>query len=141
MLVTDRQRNLADTISVTLRVAKAEFREHVDTTSPEPVVRFDLRTPPGSGLRVAVSVLDDLLVFEANGASMRMELAAWPPGQDGEWIKDCVRTIQSLLSNPLRIRLRTSLFGRPVGAIWVPSSKGEGAWSGERDACLGPVRK
>lgn len=129
---TYRQRLLAERVRDELRAARVAFKEVIETTSSETLYVFEITSPQGVALQIAVMVLDDVFEFNANGARVRIV-----GEDDSQWIDECARVLGLLLSSQLRIRLRRTLFGKRDGAIWVPAAEGQGSWHGDLSAIRG----
>lgn len=128
--LTQRQRVLAGRVRDLLTAETVKFEERVDSNG-EPVYVFEIATSAEASLRVRVTVIDDVFQFEANGALLLRDLAAWPVGHDLDWVEECIDVLKRLLQNDLRIRLCRTLFGRTARAVWLAAGKNEGGWNGE----------
>jgi hypothetical protein len=61
-------------------------------------------------------------------------------GNSSQWIAGSLDGLAAVLENGLRIRLRPTLFGSTVGAIWFPGPGGKGTWNGDATAARGQGR-
>src|SRR5438067_2505758 len=114
--LTNDQRALGEGVRRLLQRLRVTYTESLEGTSGESWYRFHIKTPAGSGLQVAIAVVGDTVVFEANGVELRWDLEMWS-GNTSQWIAGSLGGLETVFENDLRIRLRPTLFGSTVGAI------------------------
>jgi len=138
--LTQDQRTLGEGVRTLLKRLHVAYAESLEGNSDESWYRFHIRTPPESTLQVGIAVVGDVVVFEANGVELRWDLEMWG-SNSSQWIAGSLDGLAAVLENDLRIRLRPTLFGATVGALWFPGRGGKGTWNGDATAARGKGRE
>lgn len=102
-------------------------------------INFRIHTPSSSELQYVDCVVDnDIVRIETPGAYVRIELRS-PQESEEEWLEGVAAVVRALVSGPLIIRTRRTMFGfgGEVGAMRFQFEDGESSWSGDGWACRG----
>ena len=94
-LLTDDQRRFANLMRDGLIKGGVQFDERVDGNGHEAWYVFEIKTSPHLSLRASIALVDDMFVFEANGAEMHRDRAGWPDGAAKEWMDECVGLVNA----------------------------------------------
>jgi hypothetical protein len=107
--------------------ALVAIADNIDGALREHGVMFERRDDP--------RLYGDSFHMFANACEVRIVRT----GDPQPWATGCLAAITALVSHPLRLRTRRTLFGRRTGAIFLDAPGG--GWSGELLAVLGLGRE